>query len=169
MISSVRRSSVAKMSPEKQTERSQCGGAGENRPLVDACSSQVHNSGHFIAQPLLDPRALPDMALSLATLQEPLSSCACMHACVHSRHPTGCTLKPSDSHTHVHITFVNTPLHTSLHPCLRLRHACPHLYSPHAHSPHRSSHMNSPALTLSHSNTSVSVHSLLRNPLRAHH
>lgn len=116
MISSVRRSAVAKMSPEKRTERGQCGGAGENRPLVDAYSPQVHNSGHFISQPLLDPRALPNMALSLATLQEPLSSCACMHACVHSRHPTGHTLKPSDSHTcsrHIckhTIAYILTPM-----------------------------------------------------------
>lgn len=136
--------------------------------MVDACSSQVHDSGQFISQPLLDPRASPDMTLSLATLLEPLNSYACMYTCTHSHHPMSHTLEPLDPHKHLHVhvckhtrTSILTPVASD---SVSNTHAHSHPYSPHVHSPHRPSHMNSPAPTLSHSNTSVGAHSLLRNP-----
>lgn len=104
------------------------------------------------------------MALSLVTLPEPLGSCPCTHTCTHSHHPMGHTLKPLDLHKHVHVHVCK---HTSTYiliPTVSDSVSNPHAHtylSPHAHSPHRP--MNSPAPTLSHSNTSVSAHSLLHD------
>lgn len=82
--------------------------------LAHLSSTTVNTS---ISQSLPDPRALPDMALSLATLPEPLSSRACTHTCTHSHHPMGHTLKPLDPHKHVHVyiykhtsTYILTPM-----------------------------------------------------------